>query len=109
MRTHQFHIAVCHRMGMDSASEQPCLEKCLEEKEQPHLICRASGQDELAVGVEGQTVDLCSVSVHCMAGLRGIIGPRVPALHTTERKCWDGKKQTKKQANRFCAAELLTS
>lgn len=70
---------------MDSTSVR--LSKMFREKEQPHLICRASGQDELAVGVEGQTVDLCSVSVHCVAGLGGVIGPCVPALHTTERKC----------------------
>lgn len=76
------------------------LRKMFREKEQPHLICRASGQDELAVGVEGQTVDLCSVSVHCVAGLRCIIGPCVPALHT-ERKCWDGNKQTKKTSQKI--------
>lgn len=62
------------------------LSKMVRKKEQPHLICRASGQDELAVGVEGQAVDLRSVSVHCMAGLGGVVGSRVPALHTTERK-----------------------
>lgn len=74
-------------MTMDSTLEGPCFAKCLEKKEQPHLICRASGQDELAVGVEGQAVDLRSVSVHCMAGLGGVIGSCVPALHATERKC----------------------
>lgn len=73
-------------MRMDSTSVT-LLCKMLREKEQPHLICRASGQDELAVGVEGQTVDLCSVSVHCVTGLGGIIGPCVPAVHTTEGKC----------------------
>lgn len=29
-----------------------------------YLIGRAGGQDELAVGIEAQTVDLSSVSVH---------------------------------------------
>lgn len=48
-------------------------------REWTHLICRAGGQDELAVGIEGQAVDLCGVGVHCMAGLGGVVGPRVPA------------------------------
>jgi len=50
-----------------------------------HLICRASGQDELTVGIEGQAVDLRGVGVHCVAGLGGVVGPCVPA----------GPKQTK--------------
>ena len=57
------------------------------------LVCRAGGQDELAVGVEGQTVDLCSVGVHCMAGLGRVVGPCVPA-ETEMSKVNDRGSQT---------------
>lgn len=50
------------------------------EKEWTHLIGRASGQDELAVGIEGQAVDLSSVGIYCMAGFGGVVGACVPAV-----------------------------
>lgn len=53
---------------------------CSAEKAQTHLIGRASGQDELAIGVEGQAVDLGCVGIHCVARLGVVVGPRVPAV-----------------------------
>lgn len=48
--------------------------------EQTNLICRAGGQDELAVGIEGQTVHLGCVGVYCMTGLGSVVRPSVPAV-----------------------------
>lgn len=50
-----------------------------------YLICRAGGQDELAVRVEGQAVDLRCVCVHSMAGFGGVVGASVPATSQRER------------------------
>ncbi len=44
-----------------------------------YLISRASGENELAVGVETETVDLSSVSVHRVAGCGCVVGPSVPS------------------------------
>lgn len=44
-----------------------------------HFVSRTSGQNELAVRVEGQAVDLCSVRIHCMTGFGCVVGPCVPA------------------------------
>ncbi len=44
-----------------------------------HFVSRTSGQNELAVGIEGQTVDLCSVGIYCMTGFGCVIGACVPA------------------------------
>lgn len=44
-----------------------------------HFVSRTGCQNELAVGVEGQTVDLCSVGIYCMTGFGCVIGARVPA------------------------------
>ena len=52
---------------------------CSAENAQTHLIGRASSQDELAVGVEGQAVHLGGVGIHCVARLGGVVGPCVPA------------------------------
>lgn len=49
-----------------------------------HFVSRTGGQDELAVGVEGQTVDLCSVGIYCMTGFGCVIGARVPAKERGE-------------------------
>ena len=49
-----------------------------------HLICRASGQDELTVRIEGEAVDLSSVGVHRMAGLGCVVRPCIPAVQTKE-------------------------
>ena len=39
----------------------------------PYLVGRSGGQDELAVGVEAQAVDLGRVGVHRVAGLGGVV------------------------------------
>lgn len=44
-----------------------------------HLVCRARGKNELAVGVKWQTVDLRCVGVDCMAGFGGVVRSSVPA------------------------------
>lgn len=44
-----------------------------------YLISRTSSKDELAVRVKTQTVDLSSVSIHCMAGFGCVVGPSVPS------------------------------
>ena len=43
------------------------------------LVCRSCGKDELAVGVEGEAVDLGCVGVHCVTGLAGVIATSIPA------------------------------
>jgi len=47
----------------------------------PHLdlIGRTRGEDELAVGVEAQAVDLGSVSIDRVAGFGRGVGPGVPS------------------------------
>lgn len=45
----------------------------------PYLVSRTSCKNELAVGVEAQTVDLSCVSVDRVAGLRIVVGPSVPS------------------------------
>ena len=45
-----------------------------------HLVSWSSGQDELAVRVEGQTVDLCRVGVYDVTGFGRVVGPRVPSV-----------------------------
>lgn len=44
-----------------------------------YLISRTGGQNELAVRVEAQTVDLCGVGVDCVAGFGCGVGPGVPS------------------------------
>lgn len=58
----------------------------------PHLICRASGKNELAVRIERQAVDLSSVGIHCMARLGGVVGPRVPTVPKTDKSTSVRKK-----------------
>ena len=43
-----------------------------------NLIRRASCENELAVGIEGQAIDLGSVGINQVARLGGGIGPGVP-------------------------------
>ena len=66
-----------------------------EEAESKHLVCRASGQDELAVGVEGQAVDLSGVSVHRVTGLGGVVRASVPAVCTQYKRILDIKGHIK--------------
>lgn len=44
-----------------------------------YLIGRAGGQDELAVGIEAQTVDLGGVSVHRVARFGRVVRAGVPS------------------------------
>ena len=44
-----------------------------------YLISRTSSKNELAVGVETQTVDLCSVSIYCVTGFGCVAGSSVPS------------------------------
>lgn len=44
-----------------------------------NLIRRASGENELAVGIERQAIDLGGVCIHQVARLGGGIGPGVPS------------------------------
>ena len=44
-----------------------------------YLISRASGKNELAVGVEAQAVDFSGVSVHGMTGFGCVVGTSVPS------------------------------
>ncbi len=49
-----------------------------------HFVSRTGGQNELAVGIEGQTVDLCSVGIYCMTRFGCVIGACVPAKERGE-------------------------
>ena len=56
-----------------------------------YLVCWACCQNELAVWVEGQAIDLCCMCIHSMAGLGGVVGTRVPATcqrERAEKDCW---------------------
>ena len=44
-----------------------------------NLIRRASCENELAVGIEGQAIDLGSVRINQVARLGGGVGPGVPS------------------------------
>ena len=44
-----------------------------------YLVSWSSGQDELAVRIEWQTVDLCCVGIHCVTRFVGGVWPCVPA------------------------------
>lgn len=74
---------------------------------QTNLICRAGGQDELAVGIEGQAVHLGCVGVYCVTGLGGVVRPSVPAV--PERRGYLWVKYQSQILLVHVVSELLTS
>lgn len=50
----------------------------LQGRVKPHLVCRARGENELAVRVKRQTVDLGCVGIYGVAGFGGVVRPSVP-------------------------------
>lgn len=51
----------------------------MDRKKSLYLVSRAGGQNELAVGVEAQAVDLRGVSLHRVARFGRVVGARVPS------------------------------